>query len=80
MFFENFSSEPLSGTLWEFGKDNFFLKYNLKKIFYSFTHMCIHCLGHFSPLSTTPFLAPPTPLFTGRTCSALISNFVEKKT
>jgi hypothetical protein len=37
-------------------------------------------LGHFSPLSpATSFSAPPTSL-PGRTCSALISNFVEEKT
>jgi hypothetical protein len=52
---------------------NFFL--------YSFIHMCIHCLGHFSPILLTPSLSPhPTPSFPGRTCSALISNFVEEKT
>jgi hypothetical protein len=45
-------------------------KYLLRKIYFivfTFTYMCIHCLGH-----------PPTP---GRTCSALLfSDFVEEKT
>jgi hypothetical protein len=36
--------------------------------------MCIHCLGHSSLPSRTPSLA----LLPGRTCSALISNFVEE--
>jgi hypothetical protein len=47
--------------------------------FYSFIHMCIHCLGHFSPLPPTS-LSPSLPLLPGKTCSALISNFVEEKT
>jgi hypothetical protein len=42
--------------------------------YYSFIHMCIHCLGHFSPLPSSTL-----PL-SGRTCSALLSNFVEEKT
>jgi hypothetical protein len=50
-------------------------------IFYSFIHMCIHCLGHFSPLPPAP--PPPSPshlpLMPGRICSPLISNFVEEK-
>jgi hypothetical protein len=29
-------------------------------IFYSFIHMCIHCLSHFSPPPTIPSF-PPTP-------------------
>jgi hypothetical protein len=48
--------------------------------YYSFIHMCIHCLGHFSPLPPSPTLSPPTPSLPGRTCCALISNFVEEKT
>jgi hypothetical protein len=42
-------------------------------IFYSFIHICIHCLGHFSPIpppSSSPLLSPLLPV---RTCSALIS-------
>jgi hypothetical protein len=51
----------------------------LKKIFYySFIHMCIHCLGPFSPPTPSPPSSPP-PSLPGRTCSALISNFVEEK-
>jgi hypothetical protein len=49
-------------------------------LFYSFIHMCVHCLGHFSPLPPAPTLSSPTPSLPGRTCSALISNFVEEKT
>jgi hypothetical protein len=47
---------------------------------YSFIHMCIHCLGHFSPLPPPlPFLPLP-PSVPGRSCSALITNFVVEKT
>jgi hypothetical protein len=31
----------------------------LKKIFFSFIHMCIHCLGHFSTLPPLPYIPPP---------------------
>jgi hypothetical protein len=31
-------------------------------ILYSFIHMCIHCLGHFSPLPPAPLFSPPHPL------------------
>jgi hypothetical protein len=32
-------------------------------LFYcSFIHMCIHCLGHFSPLPPTSTLSPQTPV------------------
>jgi hypothetical protein len=54
-------------------------------IFFSFIHMFIKCLGHFSPLplpspfSPTPFPLPPTPSLPGRNCSALFSNFVEER-
>jgi hypothetical protein len=47
--------------------------------YYSFIHMCIHCLGHFSPLPPPPLSPPHPPSLPGRTCSALISNFVEEK-
>jgi hypothetical protein len=50
------------------------------KIFYSFIHVCIHCLGDFSSLLPAPSLSPPPPMLPGRTCSALSSNFVEEKT
>jgi hypothetical protein len=46
---------------------------------YSFIHMCIHCLGHFSPLPPSPVLCPLSPSVPGRNCSAFITNFVEKK-
>jgi hypothetical protein len=28
--------------------------------YYSFIHMCVHCLGHFSPLPPSPTLSPLT--------------------
>jgi hypothetical protein len=46
---------------------------------YSFIHMYIHCLGHFSPLPLTPSLSLHPSLVPGRIFSALISNFVEQK-
>jgi hypothetical protein len=53
---------------------------------FSFSHMCIQCLGHFSPFPPapsftypTPSLSPPTPLLPGRNYFALMSNFVEEK-
>jgi hypothetical protein len=33
-----------------------------KRPFFSFIHMCIHCLGHFSPHLPLPPSSPPTPL------------------
>jgi hypothetical protein len=52
----------------------------LKKIYiyiFSFIHMCIQCLGHFSPLTPTPFLTCPAPSI--RTTSSQIdcSSFLE---
>jgi hypothetical protein len=45
-------------------------------IIFTFTHMCIHCLGQFPPNSPT---SPPQLL--DRTCSALLfSSFFEEKT
>jgi hypothetical protein len=51
---------------------------NVFKFCYSFIHMCIHCLGHSSPCPHP--LSPHPSLLPDRTCSALISNFVEEKT
>jgi hypothetical protein len=55
-------------------------------LFFSFIHMCIQCLGHFSllpphppPLPLCPIPLPPTPSLPGRNYSALISNFVEER-
>jgi hypothetical protein len=45
--------------------------------FYSFTHMCIQCLGHFSPLILPPPFPPQSRWLPGKTFSALFSNFVE---
>jgi hypothetical protein len=39
-----------------------FLQINLDFFLYSFIHMCTHCLGHFFPLPSHPFLLPPTSL------------------
>jgi hypothetical protein len=39
-------------------------KFNKKILilfFFSFIHMCIQCLGHFSPLPPTPPLPTPPP-------------------
>jgi hypothetical protein len=47
---------------------------------FSFIHICIHYLGHFSSLSRALFLSSPLPSLPGRTCFALFSNFVEEKT
>jgi hypothetical protein len=44
---------------------------------YSFIHMCIHCVGHFSGLPPLPPF-PPTLSLPGRTCSALFSSCVEE--
>jgi hypothetical protein len=57
---------------------------NMFYLFFLFIHMCIHCLGHFFPLPSTPSLSPhllplsTMPSLPGKNCSALISNFVEK--
>jgi hypothetical protein len=48
--------------------------------FYSLIHMSIHCLGQFFPLLPNPSLSPNPLLLPGRTCSALVSNFVEDRT
>jgi hypothetical protein len=40
--------------------------------------MCIHCLGHFSPLLPSLTLSPLPLSLPGRPCSALISNFVKE--
>jgi hypothetical protein len=53
--------------------------YNISFFLHSFIHMCIHCLGHFSPLLPAPSLSPQHPSLLGRTCPALFSNFVEEK-
>jgi hypothetical protein len=45
----------------------------------SFIHMCIHCMGHFSTLPPSPILNPFPLSVPGRSCSALITNFVEEK-
>jgi hypothetical protein len=64
---------------------SFFLNFIYLFIF-SFIHMCIQCLGHFSPLlplppplPTLPLPFPPTPSLPSRNYSALISNFVEER-
>jgi hypothetical protein len=55
-------------------------------LLFSFIHMCIQCLGHFSLLYPAPSLTyppPPTPFGTpsppGRNYFSLISNFVEER-
>jgi hypothetical protein len=47
----------------------FFLGKWLTLIFFNFYFipMCIQCLGHFSPLSPTPYLCPLTPLYQAET-------------
>jgi hypothetical protein len=47
----------------------------------SFIHMCIHCLGHFSTLPSSPTFPPPfLSSVSGRFHSALVTDFVEEKT
>jgi hypothetical protein len=56
----------------------------LNVISFYFIHMCIQCLGHFSPLLPAPCLMPhplpysSNPSLPGRNYFALISNFVEE--
>jgi hypothetical protein len=57
-----------------------------KQSFFSFIHMCIQGLGHFSPLPPPPPLPPtppppsaPTPSIPSRNYFALISNFVVER-
>jgi hypothetical protein len=64
------SNKTKIGSSFRGVKDNF-----LKN--YSFIHVCIHCLGHFFPLLPSSLPPPSVP---GRSCSALITNFVEEKT
>jgi hypothetical protein len=46
----------------------------------SFIHMCIHCLGHFSPCLPSPTLSSLRPSVPGRFCSAFfITSFVGEK-
>jgi hypothetical protein len=46
-----------------------------------FIYSHVHKLfGPFLPPAPHPLPLPVTPLLPGRTCSALISNFVEEKT
>jgi hypothetical protein len=40
-------------------------------IFYSFIHMCIHCLGRFSPLSPAPSFSPQHSLASRHNLSCL---------
>jgi hypothetical protein len=47
---------------------------------FSFIHMCIHCLGHFSTLPPSSTLHPLLLSVPGRSHSALITDFVEEKT
>jgi hypothetical protein len=62
-------------------KTYFSLFFLITMVFFnSFSHKCIHCLGHFSPYPLPPPSPPHPPLLPGRTCSALISNLVEEKT
>jgi hypothetical protein len=57
----------------------FFCPFLFIYLFISSIHMCIHCLGHFSPLPPAPHSLPFPPSLSGRICSALISNFVEER-
>jgi hypothetical protein len=48
----------------------------------SFIYMCIHCLGHGSFLHPAPLPDPSLLPFSvsGRSCSALVTDFVDEKT
>jgi hypothetical protein len=48
-------------------------------VFCSFIHMCIHCLGHFSTLFPSPMSPLPSSV-SGRSLSALVTDFVEEMT
>jgi hypothetical protein len=56
---------------------------NYPLIFFTcFIHMCIQCLGHFSPHHLpclSPLPLPCTPSLPGRNYFALISKFVEER-
>jgi hypothetical protein len=43
-------------------------------------HMCMHCLGHLSPLPSCPLSLLSTPSLPSRIYSAFFPNFVEEKT
>jgi hypothetical protein len=53
------------------------LIFTTKFFYYSFIHMCIHCLGHFSPLPPSPTLFPPSPPSSRQSCSAFITSFIQ---
>jgi hypothetical protein len=52
----------------------FFIFFN----YYLFIHTCIHCLGHFSPLTPALTFFPFPPSLPGRTCSVFFSSSVEE--
>jgi hypothetical protein len=55
--------------LWTFNLQNYHkinschISHSSHGIFYSFIHMYIHCLGHFSPMLPAPSLSPHPPHF-----------------
>jgi hypothetical protein len=46
--------------------------------FYSFIHMCTHCLGHFCSLTPVPSFSPPTLLASRQNLFCPFPNFVEE--
>jgi hypothetical protein len=52
-------------------------KYQILIFHYSYIHMCIHWV--ISPSCPCPLAIPYTPSLPSRTCSALLSNFVQRR-
>jgi hypothetical protein len=68
-------------TIFNVAFANLIYSLNIGFEYFLFIYSHVHTLfGPFLPLPTALSLSPQTPLLPGRTCSVLISNFVEEKT